>query len=158
MTYFENNMTGLDRRSGIDRRGKNPQLFSKYLMTGKRSTPRRKADRQWPQKVDRYSAKTLTIILIILGLSIVDAIFTLVLVGNGAREVNPLLAYYLDHSPLFFLFVKYWLTCSSVILILFCKDFYIFNTRVKAKVFFYMLPIPFILVIPWQLHLILSCC
>ena len=149
-------MAGFDRRSGIDRREKSLPLFNKYLMKGKRSTPRRKADRQRPQEVDRYSAKTLTIILIILALSILDAIFTLVLVGNGAREVNPLLAYYLDHSPLFFLCVKYWLTCASVILILFCKDFYIFNTRVKAKVFFFMLPIPFVLVIPWQLHLILS--
>ena len=125
MTYSEYNISDFDRRSGIDRREKNQPLFNKYLVKGMRSTPRRKTDRQRPQEVDRYSAKILTIILIILALSILDAIFTLILVGNGAREVNPLLAYYLDQSPLSFVFVKYWLTCASIILVLFCKDFYI---------------------------------
>ena len=154
MSDFGSSTNNFERRTGIDRREMNPSLFSKYLLTGRRTIPRRRVDRQRHQKIDRYSSKILVIIVLILALSILDAIFTLVLVDNGAREVNPLMAYYLHHSPLMFICIKYFLTCSAVILTLFCKDFYIFNTKVKAKILFFLLPVPFILVIPWQLHLI----
>ena len=154
MSDFESSTENLERRTGIDRRQIKSPIFSKYLVKGMRAIPRRRADRQRHQRVDRYSSKILVIIVLILALSILDAIFTLVLVDNGAREANPLMAYFLHHSPLMFICIKYFLTCSAVILTLFCKDFYIFNTRVKAKILFLLLPLPFILVIPWQLHLI----
>lgn len=156
MTDFENKPTHIDRRSGTDRRGKNPPLFNRYLLKGKRAVPRRMADRQKIQKVDRYSSRIFAVIIIILLLSMLDALFTLLLVDNGAREVNPLMAYYLDRGPILFFSIKYFLTCASVILILSCKDVYLFKTRTKARILFYLIPIPFVLVIQWQLRLIFS--
>jgi len=146
----------IDRRKSGDRRKRTPVLFNKYLISGRRTLPRRQEDRLVVQYVDRYNSKILGMILVTLGLSLLDAIFTLLLVDSGAREVNPLMAYYLDLSPSLFLLIKYLLTCSAVILILFCKDRYIFNTKIKARVIFFLLPIPFFLVIPWQLILIFS--
>ena len=114
MACFENNADNTDRRSGKDRREKNPPLFSKYLLTGQRATPRRTADRRRPQAVDRYSSNILVVIITILALSMLDALFTLFLVGNGAKEANPLMAYYLESGPLVFIFIKYLeLICPS---------------------------------------------
>ena len=109
-----------------------------------------------PQKVDRYSQKIFVMILFILGLSLTDALFTLMLVDNGAEEVNPLMAYYLEEGQLFFILIKYFLTCASVMLILFCKDYSLFKTKAKVRVLFYLVPISFLLVIQWQIFLFVS--
>ena len=151
-------MSGIERRSGINRRKKAPPLFCKYWLTGNRSLPRRLGDRQFPQMVDRYSTKLFAVILFILGLSILDAFFTLILIEEGAKEINPVMDYYLKISPTLFFCIKYMLTCASVLLVLFIKDFYIFKTKLKARVLFFLLPIPFVLVIQWQLGLMLLLC
>lgn len=153
MSFPVNNMDRIERRSGFDRRKKSRPLFCKYWFKGKRSSPRRQEDRQIPQMVDRYNSKLLAVILFILSLSILDAFFTLILLDKGAKEMNPFMAYYLNISPTVFFWIKYMLTCASVLLVLFIKDFYIFKTRLKARILFFLLPIPFVLVIPWQLGL-----
>jgi hypothetical protein len=147
-------MSNIERRSGNVRRKNSHKIISKYLLTGRRGLPRRKEDRQSPQVIDRYSARLLAIITGILSLSILDAFFTLILIESGAKELNPILAYFLGVSPWHFIWTKYMLTSISVIIVLLCKDFYLFKTRVKARVVFFLLPIPFIIVIPWQLGLI----
>jgi len=155
MSYPEYNINRTERRSGLDRRKNLPTLFSKYWVTGMRSVPRRQEDRLSPKIVDRYSKKILAIILFILGLSILDAAFTLVLVERGAKELNPFMAYYLERSPFIFFCIKYMLTSASVLLILFIKDFYIFKTKFKAKILLFLFPIPFVFVIHWQLGLLI---
>ena len=142
-----------ERRSGIDRRKKTPTPFCKHWFTGNRSLPRRQEDRQTSQQVDRYNKKILALIVFILILSILDAVFTLILVEKGAKEINPFMAYYLNHGPMTFFCIKYLLTCASVLIVLFIKDSYIFRTKIKAKFLFFLLPVPFLLVIPWQLGL-----
>ena len=148
-----NKISGTERRSGTDRRKDAPPLFCKYWFSGSRSLPRRQEDRQTSQQVDRYNKKILVLIMFTLVLSILDAVFTLILVEKGAKEVNPFMAYYLNHGPMTFFWIKYLLTCGSVLIVLFIKDCYIFRTNIKAKFLFFLLPIPFILVIPWQLGL-----
>jgi hypothetical protein len=158
MSCSESNMDRIERRSGINRRKKALPFFCKYWFKGNRSSPRRQEDRQFPQMVDRYSTKLCAVILFILGLSILDAFFTLILLEKGAKEINPLMDYYLKVSPTLFFCIKYMLTCSSVLLVLFIKDVYIFKTKFKAKVLFFLLPIPFVLVIHWQLGLMFFIC
>jgi hypothetical protein len=85
---------------------------------------------------DTHSPKSLIVILLILLLSITDAYLTLHLTSRGAVELNPIMAYYLDHSPLAFFGMKYLLTCASIIVILMVKDFYLFKSRVQGKVIF----------------------
>jgi len=158
MSCSENNTDRIERRSGINRRKKVSPFFCEYWFKGNRSLPRRLEDRQFPQMVDRYSTKLFAVILFILGLSILDAFFTLILIEEGAKEINPVLDYYLKVSPMLFFCIKYMLTCASVLLVLFIKDFYIFKTKLKARVLFFLLPIPFVLVIHWQLGLMLLIC
>jgi len=124
----------------------------KHFLTGRLAVLRRDEDRQRSHKIGRHSFMTLAAILLIVSLSILDAIFTLDLVSHGAEELNPVMAYYLDHGPLVFFGVKYFLTCASIVLILLIRD----NTKAKlqTKILFVLFIIPFALVIQWELYLI----
>lgn len=92
--------------------------------------------------------------LLVIFLTIADAFLTLDLVSRGAREWNPIMAYYLDQSPLSFFTVKYLLTCASVIIILSITKTHIFGEklRVKALLVFYIVVMAS--VVKWQLFLL----
>jgi len=154
MSYLINKNDYAEKRSGVDRRKRKSAIFSKFWFTGRRALLRREEDGKRPQMIDRYDPKILVVILAILFFSLLDAIFTLILIADGAREMNPLMAYYLEISPSLFIGVKYFLTSASIILILFCKDFYLFKTKIKAGVLFFLLLIPFVIVIQWQAYLL----
>ena len=146
-----------EKRSGSDRRDGKLLAFSKYWLTGKRAVLRRKEDRENPGWIDRHSPKTLAAILIIISLSIMDAMFTLILVSHGAVELNPFMAYYLNHSPLLFFSIKYLMTCAAILLVLFTKNTRLFRTRLRVKTLFIFFIIPFALVVQWEIFLILFC-
>ena len=106
---------------------------------------------------DAHSPKILIVILLIILLSITDAYLTLHLTSRGAVELNPIMAYYLDHSPLAFFGMKYLLTCASIIVILMIKDFYLFKSRFQGKVIFVFHLIVLTSVVQWELYLLLMC-
>ena len=122
---------------------------------GKRAMPRREEDRQRSYKTDRHSSKTLVAILLIIGLSILDAILTLYLISHGASEINPIMDYFLDYGPIAFFGAKYLLTCASAVIVLLNKNVFLFKTKVRVKILFALFLIPFVLVIHWELYLIL---
>ena len=126
----------------------------KHFLTGSLAVLRRDEDRKRSHKIGRHSFMTLAAILLILSLSILDAIFTLDLVSHGAVELNPVMAYYLNHGPLVFFGVKYFLTCASIVLVLLIRD--ITKTKLKAKILFVLFMIPFALVVLWELYLVFS--
>jgi len=103
---------------------------------------------------ETHSAKTLAVIILIILLSITDAYLTLDLISRGAVELNPIMAYYLDHSALTFFGMKYLLTCASIIVILIIKDLYLFKTKVQGKILFVFHLIVLISVVQWELYLI----
>jgi len=92
--------------------------------------------------------------LFIISLSIVDACLTLELVDRGAEELNPIMAYYLQQSPLIFFAVKYFLTCAAIIMILHIGEFCIFGNRLGGEVLFAFFILVLALVVQWQLVLL----
>jgi hypothetical protein len=106
---------------------------------------------------ETHSPKTLSLILLILLLSITDAFLTLDLINQGAVELNPIMAYYLNHSELAFFGMKYLLTCASVLVILIIKDVYLFKTKVQGKILFVFHIIVLTSVVHWELYLVLVC-
>ena len=146
-----------EKRSGSDRRNGNLPAFSKYWLTGRRGLLRRQEDRKNPNWIDRHSPKTLAAILIIISLSVMDGLFTLILVSHGAIELNPFMAYYLEKGPLLFFSIKYLLTCAAILLVLFTKNTRLFRTRLRVKTLFIFFIIPFALVVQWEIFLILFC-
>ena len=113
-------------------------------------------DRELPHIRDRYSSAIFAIILVIILFGILDTIFTLDLISHGAVELNPVMAYYLNHSPIVFFLVKYFLTCASILILLVNKNAYLFKTGIQAKTLLVSFLIPLALVIQWELYLILK--
>lgn len=105
--------------------------------------------------IDTHSSKTFAVILFIILLSIIDAYLTLDLVSRGAEELNPVMAYYLDHSPLTFFGTKYFLTCAAIILVLSIKNISLFKSKVQGRMLFIFYAVALGMVVQWELYLII---
>ena len=121
------------------------------------SPTRTEAEMQSARLAETHSPKILSLILLIVVLSITDAFLTLHLINQGAVELNPIMAYYLNHSELAFFGMKYLLTCASVLVILIIKDVYLFKTKVQGKILFVFHVIVLTSVVQWELYLVLVC-
>lgn len=112
-------------RSGvIDRRKKPTNPLSWNSLFGRRREIRRQSDRDRGHVyVDRYGSASVLLFVGVLVLSIVDALFTLSLVGSGGKEINPVMDFVLEWGPLPFLAVKYFLTGGALLFILVHKEY-----------------------------------
>jgi Domain of unknown function (DUF5658) len=104
--------------------------------------------------VVRHGPMTFAAVLLIIVLCVADSFFTIEIVSRGGQELNPIMAYYLNQSPLLFFVIKYSLTCAAIILMLSVKIHYIFGIRIRAEVFLGSFLIVLALVVQWQLFLI----
>jgi hypothetical protein len=78
-----------DRRTLKDRR-KQPTLdISRFTLRGRRKTFRRKEDQVRGGYVKRYHSGLLILITLTVGLSVLDALFTMMILDDGGWEVNP---------------------------------------------------------------------
>jgi hypothetical protein len=78
-----------DKRILRDRRRKNTPSFSRFIFFGRRKTFRRKEDKQRGGYVDRYSSALFFFLVLILGLNLLDALFTTIILDRGGVELNP---------------------------------------------------------------------
>jgi len=81
-----------DRRILIDRRVHPTLLLSKFTFGGRRRTFRRKVDQQRSGYIDQYSTKIFFFLVLIAGLNLLDAFFTMMILDLGGWEVNPIVA------------------------------------------------------------------
>jgi hypothetical protein len=101
-----------------------------------------------------YGPGVFAAVLCIICLTIVDAYLTLDLVSRGAEELNPIMAYCLERSPLAFFTVKYLVTCASIMMILSIKEIYIFGGKIRCEALFAFFIIALASVVQWQLILL----
>lgn len=113
---------GQERRCGKDRRNDQRSFFKRLFFRGMREYARRIEDRQRIIAFDRYPRPLLIVIIVVLLLSLLDALLTLLLIAQGASELNPVMHYFLGHGPQIFLLVKYGLTVLSVMIIVIAKE------------------------------------
>jgi hypothetical protein len=143
----------VDRRSGRDRRQSHIPFYKLLYYKGKRRTIRRAEDRLKLTVVDQYNPPLLIPILIVLGLSLLDAVLTLTLLEQGAVELNPVMRYYLTHGPVTFVMVKYGLTAFALFIMV------VMGTIITARFRLGSLLIPFCgvvfgSVVIWELYLL----
>ncbi|MFQ5771126.1 MAG: DUF5658 family protein, partial [bacterium] len=117
------NLSHPDRRTTQDRRSKPTSPLSPSSLFGARAFIRRQEDRVKQRYVDRYSLRAVSAILLTIILSIADATFTLKLVSMGAKEINPLMDFFLKFGPLPFLFFKYIINGTCLIWLLINKNY-----------------------------------
>jgi len=144
----------LDRRTGRDRRAYGGLQMRRPFSPVRRRTLRRISDRKHIYFVDAYHPRLIAPILLILMLSTLDALFTLLLINNGAVEINPLMAFYLEVGPGVFLAVKYVLTCLSLFVLLMFSHRLAQGLRMESMKIFSFIIAAFTGVIVWQLYLI----
>ena len=143
-----------ERRLGTDRRISRGINLRSLGFGGKREFFRRKEDMRKYFSVDRYSPSIFAAIIIILFLSVMDALLTLFLIGNGAIEVNPIMAYYLKMGPYSFFAVKYALTSIGVFIFLILRNIYLRPFKIYTVTLLYFVIAVFLTVVAWQLYLI----
>jgi hypothetical protein len=144
----------IERRSGIDRRETRLGCIRRLFFSGRRRNLRRADDRRKLALLDYYSPKIFAIIVAILFLSLADAVLTLVLISNGAVELNPVMAYFLSKGNSVFLIVKYLLTAFAVTTVALINYVFIriFRTHVRNLLLYFAGC--FALVVAWQVFLL----
>ena len=143
-----------DKRRGIDRRTNNKARLKYLLYNGRRERFRRDEDRGKAFIFDRYNQNLFLAITTILILSILDAVLTLVVIQRGASELNPVMAYFLQHGTLTFIVAKYALTSIGVLILLIFKNVFLTKLKIYTHSLFPCVIFVFIAVIAWELFLI----
>jgi Domain of unknown function (DUF5658) len=82
---------GANRRQLFDRRFHPTTFLGALRFDGRRHSFRR-AGEEYRAYVDRPSQRTIVLLFIIVGASVLDALFTLLFIQNGGGEANPLMA------------------------------------------------------------------
>jgi hypothetical protein len=100
-----------------------------------------------------HGPRTFAAVLLIIVLCVTDSYLTIDLVSRGAEELNPIMAYYLNQSPLLFFIVKYSITCTVIMMVLIIRNNYIWRIRINAGFFLVAFFIVLALVVQWQLFL-----
>jgi hypothetical protein len=86
----------MDKRTFQDRRRKPTPIMSRYTLCGRRSSFRRGEDQRRGGYVDRYGLELLCVPLLIAGLNILDAFFTITILESGGREINPIVLWAIE--------------------------------------------------------------
>lgn len=125
-------------------------LFASGL-SPRRRAGRRAVDHELP--VDFHDPRLLVPVVALLLLSITDAFLTVRLLGDGAYEANPLLAFVLHEHPRLFASVKMGLTGLGVTLLVVLARSRVFKV-VRASAFLYCLAAAYLGLIAYEAWLI----
>ncbi len=106
-----------------DRRQSPTPIFSRYSLVGNRKVIRRVEDKDQFVYVDQYSMRVFLFLLLILLMGVADASLTLYHINvNDAKELNPIMDYFIKLSPMFFFNVKYILTAVCLLVLCMHKN------------------------------------
>ena len=145
-----------DNRRGADRRTNKRARLKYLLFNGRRERIRREEDQGKAYFFDRYSPKFLMVILVILVLSIFDALLTLIVLDRGATELNPVMAHFLEYGTLPFVVAKYLLTSAGVFILLIFNNVFLSKLKIYTHSLFPCVILVFAAVIAWEIFLIYS--
>lgn len=143
----------IDRRSDSDRRRKGIPALKPLLTYRRRRNLRRASDRRGLALLDYYHPSLLIPIILILVLSVVDALLTLFLMDNGAVELNPVMAFFIELGSLPFLMAKYTLTAFSVCTVVVFNYYFLRHLKMFARNLLHLFTLGFGFVIVWELVL-----
>ena len=143
-----------NRSNATDRREEEGAPGTWHLLFGRCKEVRRFDDHRKNLFIDLYSLKSFSIIIVVILLSVTDAMLTLYLIHHGAAEINPIMGHFLKYGPLPFFTSKYLLTTASVVLLLIYQNVHLFGTKIRAKFLFIIFFAVFAAVVLWELYLI----
>jgi hypothetical protein len=109
--------------------------LNRHSLRGRRKKARRQEeDRNY--YVDRYESHYLILVSLILVLCILDAHFTLKIIGLGGKELNQFMLVFINTQPVAALVFKYVVTAVCIVFILIHKNFRVFGRlRVSSLIY-----------------------
>jgi len=111
-----------ERRALLDRRKKPAPLLSRFTFFGRRETLRRKGDQAKGGYVDRYSATLFFFLVLILGLNVLDSLFTLMVLDLQGWELNPVVRSVIElHGYEFWIWKFFFVSACLILLCLHSK-------------------------------------
>ena len=91
---------------GPDRRVNPTPMISRHTLWGGRRQSRRRLTDPEIYYVDRFGAGISMALLLIFTFHVLDAIFTIIHLGRGGTEANPLMDFLIQRSDMLFIVVK----------------------------------------------------
>ena len=85
-------MIEYDTRALKDRRGQPAPALSRFTLCGQRKIFRRREDQEKGGYVDQYNPGLLILLILPIGLTILDSLFTMMILKGGGWEMNPVVA------------------------------------------------------------------
>lgn len=141
-----------ERRSGIERRHHSVAAYWRGALNPRRRSGRRASDHTYPI-VDWHSPRVLALVMLILGLSTLDAVLTLLLISQGANEVNPLMALFVPHNLGWFAAIKLGLTSLGVAVLVACARMRLFRLF-PGELLLYLVVACYIALVGYELFLL----
>lgn len=111
------------RHRGPDRRRRSTPIFSRWSLLGGRRRGGRRADEQQDVFVDLYSLPLVSLLVFFFFLTVVDSVATLVYLGKGGRELNPVAQWMIDQGAICFVMTKGVLSGLCLMFVLLHKNF-----------------------------------
>ena len=125
------------RRDSTDRRKRATSPFSRFALTGRRKGARRTGEGR-NIYVDRYSGRVMGILVLIAGLCVLDALFTLLYLQRGGAEMNPLMDAAIRAGVAPFIIIKCGLTFAGITFLCLHKNFRFVRTIMLAVLALYV--------------------
>lgn len=141
----------IERRSGTERRQVTIGAFVHGALHPRRRAGRRSDDHY--SVIDWHAPRVLALVLGILGLCMLDAAMTIVLLSHGARELNPVMALFLPHNLFGFAAAKLTLTGAGVCVLVACSRMRLFR-RVSGEFFLYAALTAYSVLIAYELRML----
>jgi hypothetical protein len=141
-----------ERRSGKERRHVTIASYWHGALNPRRRDGRRATDRFYPV-IDWHSPRVLALVLLILGLSMLDAALTLMLMSQGASEINPIMALFLPHSVGWFVATKLALTSIGASVLVACSRMRLFRL-LPGEALLYVVLASYITLVVYELRLL----
>lgn len=140
----------VERRSKAERRVKSSISLHSLLFGGRRETIRRHEDKSKFFYADLYNQSHFIPIVLILIFGVADTILTIVLTNHGAKEINPIMAYFIEIGPYTFFSVKYSVCCLSLFIILMFRNIFLKPLKIYGgSLFNYILGV-YIGIVSWN--------
>jgi hypothetical protein len=140
---------GRDKRIVQDRRKGATPRWSWYTFFGRRRFFRRKSDQEKVGYIDRYSRVLFFLMALILGLNILDSLFTMMILDLGGEEFNPFVRSFIElHGDMFWIWR--FVIVSVALIVLYLHRGFIMVRRVVICV-----GLVYVVIVIYQMYLIL---
>lgn len=142
----------IERRSGIDRRAHSFSAHWHGAWYPRRRAWRRATDATYPI-VDWHSPRVFALVVAILLLCVTDGVLTVMLLANGAVELNPVMAQFVPHSLGWFAAIKLSLTATGVAMLVACSRMRLFRA-VSGEMLLAMVFLGYVVLIAYELRMV----